>query len=79
MSNLKVAFQGEMGAYSHIACEKLFPGSAVKACPTFEETFKQAYNDPEYKEIVESLTKELYELRIKYNDSETLDKKFLYN
>ena len=37
------------------------------------------YNDPEYKEIVESLTKELYELRIKYKDSETLDKRFLYN
>ena len=37
------------------------------------------YNDPEYKEIVESLTKELYELRIKYKDSEALDKRFLYN
>ena len=52
MSNLKVAFQGEMGAYSHIACEKLFPGSAVKACPTFEETFKAAYEDENYKVVI---------------------------
>ena len=40
MSKQKIAFQGEMGAYSHIACEKIFPGSSIKACPTFEETFK---------------------------------------
>ena len=45
MSNTKVAFQGEMGAYSHIACEKLFPGSLIKACSTFEETFKTAHED----------------------------------
>ena len=45
MSNNKIAFQGEMGAYSHIACEKLFPGSSIQACPTFEETFRMAYED----------------------------------
>ena len=49
MSGIKVAFQGEMGAYSHIACEKLFPGSAIKACPTFEETFRTAHEDDNYK------------------------------
>ena len=42
MANIKIAFQGEMGAYSHIACEQLFPGSSIKACPTFEETFMSA-------------------------------------
>ena len=45
MANTKIAFQGEMGAYSHIACEKLFPGSSIKACPTFEETFRSANQD----------------------------------
>ena len=52
MEKVKVAFQGEMGAYSHIACEKLFPGSPIKACPTFEETFKIAYDDEDYKIII---------------------------
>ena len=52
MKNVKIAFQGEMGAYSHIACEKLFPGSSVKACPTFEETFRTAYNDENYKIVI---------------------------
>ena len=52
MSDTKVAFQGEMGAYSHIACEKLFPGSSIKACPTFEETFKTAYEDKNYNIVI---------------------------
>ena len=37
------------------------------------------YNDPNYKDIVIQLTKELKELRIKYRDSEELDKRFIYN
>ena len=45
MKDIKIAFQGELGAYSHIACEKLFPGSQIKACPTFEETFRFAHQD----------------------------------
>ena len=52
MGKLKIAFQGEMGAYSHIACEELFPGSEIKACPTFEETFKTANEDEEYKIVI---------------------------
>ena len=52
MSNTKVAFQGEMGAYSHIASEELFKGALIKACPTFEETFKTAYDNEESKIIV---------------------------
>ena len=52
MKNVKIAFQGEMGAYSHIACEELFPGSSVKACPTFEETFRTAYDDENYKIVI---------------------------
>tara|TARA_B100001029_G_C15062511_1_gene459816 strand:+ start:4887 stop:5729 length:843 start_codon:yes stop_codon:yes gene_type:complete len=45
MTKKIIAFQGEMGAYSHIACEVLFPGSSIKTCPTFEETFKSAYEN----------------------------------
>ena len=50
--NVKIAFQGELGAYSHLACEKLFPGSEVKACPTFEETFRTAHEDDNYKIVI---------------------------
>ena len=52
MKNFNIAFQGEMGAYSHIACEKLFPNSNIKACPTFEETFKTAFENENYKIVI---------------------------
>ena len=39
---------------------------------------KNVYNDPQYKEIVEILTSELYELRKKYKDSDELSKTFLF-
>jgi prephenate dehydratase len=34
-----VAFQGELGANSHIAIDEVFPGAAPMACPTFEDVF----------------------------------------
>jgi prephenate dehydratase len=52
MSKIKVAIQGELGAYSHIAAEKLYKDADIKTCSTFEETFKQAYNDPKYKIVI---------------------------
>ena len=52
MANIKIAFQGEMGAYSHIACEQLFPGSSIKACPTFDETFRVANQDENCKIVI---------------------------
>ncbi len=52
MGKNKIAFQGEMGAYSHIACEELFSGSEIKACSTFEETFKTAHDDENYKIMI---------------------------
>ncbi len=52
MSKIKVAIQGELGAYSHIAVERLYKGADIKTCSTFEETFKQAYNDPNYKIVI---------------------------
>jgi len=33
----KIAFQGEPGAYSHLACETFEPDLEPLACPTFEE------------------------------------------
>ena len=52
MTNIKIAIQGELGAYSHIAAENLFKDSEIKTCTTFEETFKQAYNDERYKIVI---------------------------
>ena len=52
MSKNKIAIQGELGAYSHIAVENLYKDSEIKTCTTFEETFKQAYNDASYKIVI---------------------------
>ena len=52
MTKQKIAFQGEKGAYSHIASEKIFPGAEIKNCSTFEETFKTAFEDESYKIII---------------------------
>ena len=52
MKKNKVAFQGELGAYSHIACNSLFKDADVKTCATFEETFKTAFEDESYKIVI---------------------------
>ena len=36
---MKLAFQGELGAFSHLAAIKFFPKSEIKPCQTFEECF----------------------------------------
>ena len=36
------------------------------------------YDDPDYKDVVIKLTQELKEMRVKYKDSEELDKSFIY-
>jgi prephenate dehydratase len=36
----KVGFQGECGAYSHIACHEVFPGCQAVPCLTFEDAFE---------------------------------------
>ena len=48
----KVAFQGEEGAYSHLACLEVFPNADIIACPTFEETFKLAKENSKYKIVI---------------------------
>ena len=52
MTGKKIAIQGELGAYSHIAVENLYSGAEIKTCTTFEETFKQAYNDKSYQIVI---------------------------
>ena len=52
MTKIKLAFQGEKGAYSHIACEEIFKGKEVKNCKTFEETFKTVFDDESYRAII---------------------------
>ena len=47
-----IAFQGEKGAYSHLACEEIFPQATIKTCATFEETFKMASEDENIKIMV---------------------------
>mgnify|MGYP003330905122 FL=1 len=52
MKKIKIAFQGELGAYSHIACNEIFKEAEIKTCATFEETFKTAHEDESYKIII---------------------------
>ena len=52
MSKTKIAFQGELGAYSHIAANEIFKDPDIKTCHTFEETFKTAFDNEEYKIII---------------------------
>ena len=37
----KIVYQGEPGAYSHLACSKFFPGHEPLACPSFAKAFAQ--------------------------------------
>ncbi|MBF96264.1 MAG: P-protein [Alphaproteobacteria bacterium MarineAlpha9_Bin4] len=41
--NIKIAYQGRPGAYSHLACLKAFPNADTIACETFEEAFENTH------------------------------------
>ena len=49
---IKVAFQGEKGAYSHLACLEIFPNVDAVACSTFEEAFQLAKDNSGYKIVI---------------------------
>ena len=49
---IKIAFQGERGAYSHLACLEVFPNAEVVTCSTFEEAFQLANDDSKYKIVI---------------------------
>ncbi len=48
----KVAFQGEPGAYSHLASLEIFPSAEIKACSTFEQVFEIARKDSDFKVVI---------------------------
>ena len=50
--NIKVAFHGEKGAYSHLACLDVFPNAEAIACSTFEEAFLMAKDNSDFKIII---------------------------
>ena len=52
MTKNKIAFQGELGAYSHIAVNEIFDKSEIKTCATFEEAFKIAFDDETFKIVI---------------------------
>jgi len=49
---IKIGIQGELGAYSHIAAKNYKKEAEIKTCATFEETFKLAHGNSEYKIII---------------------------
>ena len=49
---IKVAFQGEKGAYSHLACLEIFSNADVRACKTFDQAFKLAKENSKYKIVI---------------------------
>ena len=51
-NKIKVAFQGEKGAYSHLACSEVFPNEDAIDCSTFEEAFQLAKDISEYKFVL---------------------------
>ena len=49
---IKIGFQGERGAYSHLAALEVFPEAEITGCTTFEEAFKLGRDNSEYKIII---------------------------
>ena len=52
VEKIKIGFQGEKGAYSHLAALEIFPNAEVKECPTFEETFCLATENSDYSIVI---------------------------
>ena len=48
----RIALQGEQGCFSHLASLEIFPNAEIKFCSTFEETFRLAKENPEYKIVI---------------------------
>ena len=51
MKKNKIAFQGELGAYSHIAVNELFNDADIKTCSTFEKLLK-LHDNEDFKIII---------------------------
>lgn len=44
-NNNLIAFQGELGAYSHLACKELYPSMEAVPCSTFDGVFSSVANN----------------------------------
>ena len=49
---IKIAIQGEKGAYSHLASIEVFQNAEVKSCSTFEDAFQLAKQNSEFKIVI---------------------------
>ena len=52
VEKIKIAFQGEKGAYSHLATLEVFPNAEITTCSTFEETFQLANENSKYRIVI---------------------------
>ena len=49
---MKILYQGSPGAYSHLAAKDLYPEAEIIACKTFDECFRKAEEDKNFKIII---------------------------
>ena len=49
---MKILYQGNEGAYSQLAAAEIFPNASLISCKTFEDCFKQCFNDKTLRTII---------------------------
>ena len=49
---MKILFQGSLGAYSHLAAQKVYPDAEIVPCKTFDECFSKADDDDKIRIII---------------------------
>ena len=49
---MKILYQGNEGAYSQLAAAEIFPNARLISCKTFEDCFKQCFNDKTLRTII---------------------------
>ena len=48
----KIVFQGEKGAYSHLASQEIFPEAEVIGCSSFEEAFQVTKDNSNFRLVI---------------------------
>ena len=49
---MKILFQGSLGAYSHLAAQKVYPDAEIVPCKTFDECFSKADDDDKVRIVI---------------------------
>ena len=49
---MKILYQGSPGAYSHLAANELYSGAEIISCKTFDECFRKAEEDNNFRIII---------------------------